>query len=352
MSLSPLICVLLAICAAWAADAAPDAITALDASLAPPERFASHVPQFSVAKETFTFREGDQKQIEFWVIRDAGNVVGVVHPGMNQLDMATFRPDRTQPKPAFQSFYSWGRLLGTRITTAVWYPDQSTSGTTELQWSGGGTTLTLNTVQTWNAAPKGDSRYTMTLSLDPRHGYRWDITTGMAVTEPLKNRDGKAIIPVFLNWQVKVVEMGQYQDRKHWPLAWVCDRKVFLNSEDKLVGMYLNPLAIDRSPLKRTTVRKGGFVAKLPDADGWGVALVHLEKQPFATGNATCNMWADSHNMLRLPDQPDGDGRFAVHARWRFLALPPEEVADIVARTAMNDMGRKEFPTRIGAAKP
>ena len=338
--------------AIWANENAADAITTLDLSLAPAARFASHKPQFSVAKETIVFTEGDQKQVDFWVIRDAGLVVGVVHPGMNQLDMATFRPDQTQAKPAFQSFYSWGRLLGTRITTAAWYPDQSTSGTTELSWSAGGTTLTLNTVQRWSTAPNGESRFAMTLSVDPIHGYHWDIVTDMTVAEPLKNKEGKAIVPVFLNWQVKVVEMGQYQDRKRWPLAWVCDRKVFLNSDDKLVGMYMNPLAIDRSPLKRTTVREGGFVAKLPDADGWGVALVHLEKQPFTTNNATCNMWADSHNMLKFPDQPNADGRFSVRGRWRFLALPPEEVTDIVARTTMNDMGRKEFPARIGVAKP
>jgi len=341
--------VLLATAALSAADSAPDAIAALAERLAPPKRFVAHTPAFTVAKETFAFTAGDEKQIDFWVIRDGGAVVGVVHPGMNQLDLTTFRPGQAPTTPPFKDFYSWGTLLGTRITTAAWYGGMSASGKVAMTWSAGGSTLTLTTVQTWAEGPKGESRYEMVLSVDPVHGYRWDITTDFAVAEPIRRGDGTLENPEFFNWQVKVVEMGQRHNQR-WPVAWVCDRKIFLNQDDKLVGIFLNPVAIDRSPIKRSQVREGGFVANLPDADGWGVALAHLEKQPYATKNATCNMWSDSHNFLKLPDTPDAQGRYAMHARWRFQALTPEEVTDIIARTTMDEMGRQEFPSRLGTA--
>lgn len=336
----------LAALAPLAAETAPDAVTVLAQRLAPPARFAEHRPQFTVAQETFAFKGGSES-IAFWVIRDAGKVVGVVHPGMNQLDMTTFRPGRAPEQPAFKDYYSWGTLLGTRITTAAWYGGMSASGKVEQSWSAGGAMLTFTTVQTWSAAPNGTSRYEMTLSVDPVHGYRWDIATDLRVREPNKHKDGKLEVPEFLNWQARVREMGQWNG-KRWPLAWMLDRKVFLNHEDKLVGFYLNPLAIDRSKYKRSMVREGGFVANLPDAEGWGIALVHLEKAPYANNNATCNMWSDSHNYLKLPEQPDAEGFHSVRARWRFQALVPEEVTDILARTTMDELGRSEFPSRLG----
>ncbi len=345
MRTAPLVS-LLAVSAVISAAAAvePDAVAVLAGKVQAADRFAGRTAAFTVADETFTI--GGKPQT-FAVIRDQGKLVGIVHPGMHQLDMATFRPDRTATDPAFGPYYSWGTLLGTRITTAAWYGGMSASGTVASTWTVGGRTLTLTTTQTWaGPSPLGSSRYVMTLSLDPRRGYVWDIATDLSVRGPLRGKDGTLEDPEFLNWQVKTYEMGQFEGRR-LPLAWHCDRTIFLNKDDKLVGFFLNPPGIDRSRFKRSEVREGGFVASLPDADGWGIALVHAEKAPFSRNNATCNMWSDSHNLLRLPKEPAADGTFAVRARWRFLALVPEEVADVIARTEMDDLGRSQYPSRL-----
>ena len=61
-----------------------------------------------------------------------------------------------------------------------------------------------------------------------------------------------------------------------WPAAWTHERTLFQRTDGKFVGFYNNPDAVDRSRFKRSEVMEGGFVAMGPDAEGWGVARLHV----------------------------------------------------------------------------
>lgn len=310
-----------------------------------PARFASHTPAFSVAKESFRFAQ-DGKEQAFWCIKDGGRYVAVIHEGQSQLDMITFDPTKTVEKPAFQSYYSWGTLLGTRILVSGWIGEWRPTGKLVLDFSTTGETLLLKTEQSWPDR-KGSCRYTMLLRLDPVAGYVWDIHTEYDTDRPgtrKVKRDGKEVEefdrPQFFNWQVRVTGWTKRHNNPRWPAAWTHERTLFQRMDGKFVGFYNNPDAVDRSRFKRSEVMEGGFVAMGPDAEGWGVALSHLKKNGFSTPNATCNMWADSHNLLKFKDTPDADGLYRVVADWRFQAVPPEVLATVMEQTEMDNMGR------------
>ena len=310
-----------------------------------PARFAGHPPALSACKENFTFHNnGKTETNQFWTIKDGSNYVAVLHEGMCQLDMITFNPTQTPARPPFApEYYSWGKLLGTRITTAPWYGTMAPSGDKrEIAFTGGGTTLTLTVHEAWTKQRTADCTYVMILSVDPLLGYVWDISTRLATSIGV-NAKGQPEVIEFFNWQVKATHMGR-RNNQPWPDAWTHERTVFLRDDGKLVGFYINPEANDRSKFKRTKVKEGGYVAMLPGPDGWGVALVHLEKGVASVNNATCNMWADQHNSLVLPAKPDADGLYRVAAKWRFQALPPEAVSWILPRTEMDDTGHAATP--------
>jgi hypothetical protein len=323
-----------------------DTLAGLTADVRPPRRFAAHAPAFSTARETFFFAH-DGKEQEFWCIKDGGRYVAVLHEGMAQLDMITFDPAKTVAKPAFQSFYSWGTLLGTRILVSGWIGDWRVTGKLTLDFATAGETLLLKTEQSWPDR-KGSCRYAMTLRVDPVAGYVWDIRTEYDTDRPATRkikRDGAEVeefdLPQFFNWQVRVTGWTTRHGNPRWPAAWTHERTLFQRTDGKFVGFHNNPDAVDRSRFKRTEVMEGGFVAMGPDADGWGIALCHLKKTGFSTPNATCNMWADSHNLLKFKDAPDADGLYRVVADWRFQAVPPEVLARILAQTEMDLMGKQ-----------
>ena len=325
---------------AHAAPAVRDEATLLVAESHAPARFAHHVPAFSAQQEDYVFTKAAGKEtLRFWTIKDGSNTVAVLHEGLCQLDMITFDPTKAPTKPPFApDGYSWGKLLGTRITTAAWYGDMSPSGDHRvITFSGGGASLTLTVTETWSKIRKGESAYIMVLRVDPILGYVWDCDTKLATNSGL-NAKGERERIEFFNWQVKTTHMG-WRHEQPWPDAWTHERTVFHRDDDKLVGFYMNPEANDRGTFKRTPVKDGGYVAMLPGPDGWGVALAHLAKGPYACNNATCNMWADQHNYLALPAQPDADGMFRVAAKWRFQAIPPEAVTLILKRVEMDDLG-------------
>jgi hypothetical protein len=322
-----------------------DTLRALTAEVQAPARYAAHKPAFSAAKESFLFTH-DNKEQEFWCIKDAGKYVAVLHEGMAQLDMITFDPAQAAEKPAFQSFYSWGTLLGTRILATAWVGEMRPTGKVSYAFSEGGSTLTLTTEQVWPDR-KGSCRYAMTLRVDPVAGYVWDIRTDYDTDQPVTRkvqRDGQEVTevdrPQFFNWQVRVTGWTKRNNNPRWPAAWTHERTLFQRTDGKFVGFFNNPDAVDRSRFKRSEVMEGGFVAKGPDASGWGVALCHLKKAGFSTPNATCNMWADSHNLLKFKDQPDADGLYRVSGEWRFQAVPPEVLVKILEQTEMDTMGK------------
>lgn len=318
---------------------AEDQVDQLVARDSAPARFAKHVANFSATPETFTFRaNGKSETAEFWAIKDGTKYLAMLHVGMKQLDMITFDPTATVEKPPFKETYSWETLLGVRITAAAWYPEMAASGDTTIAFSGGGKALTLTTVQTWSGERHGSSTYRMVLRCDPVLGYVWDCATDLAIDKPFPGKQGEPISPEFFNWQVKVTRMGQRHDQP-WPVEWDHERVIFTRTDGRLVGFYMNPEANDRNPYKRTEVQEGGFVAKLPGPTGWGVALIHEEKGAASVANATCNMWADQHNYLKLPAVAGSDGFHRVQARWRFLALPPEVVQDLLKRVEMDNTG-------------
>jgi hypothetical protein len=337
----PLFIIVLILSVAWPVHG--DQVDQLLAEAAPPARFAGINSHFTVTRQSFAFSEGNDREHSFWVIRDHDRCVAVLHDRMWQLDIISFDPTRTPPAgepPSFKSFYSWGTLLGVRITAAAWYPHMYPSGRVAVEFSEPGDSLTITTVQTWPSPLDGSSTYAISLRCDPMLGYVWDMTTDFAVREPARNNKGEVIRPEFFNWQVGVTRWTQRHNQR-WPAEWDHERTVFTAKDGRLVGFYLNPEANDRNRFIRTEVEDGGFVAKLPGPRGWGVALVHKDKASFSTPNSTCNMWGDQHNYLSLPESPDVDGMFRVRGAWRFLALPPEVVNHLLPRIEMDNTGRE-----------
>ena len=247
-------------------------------------------------------------------------------------------PTATPEQPPFTNRYTWATLLGCRNTIIPWYRDmRRTSDRHRVAFDDGGATLTLTSSDTWTQALQAATEYVMTLRCDARLGYVWDIVTTLESSTNLNPKGERETIECF-NWQVKCTHMGR-RNNQPWPDRWTHERTVFLAEGGKRVGFYLNPDANDRGRFKRTTVAEGGYVAKLPDARGWGIALVHVRKAPFGAPNATCNMWGDSHNYLRLPEQPDADGRYRARAEWRFQAFAPEMVKRILEQVEMDNTG-------------
>lgn len=310
-----------------------------------PARYAGQQPAFTAVKESFLFKQ-DNKEQSFWCIKDRGKYVGVLKEDMAQLDMIAFAPDRAADKPAFRDYYSWGTLLGTRILVNAWVGGMSPSGPVSYTFSGGGETLTLKTEQTWPDR-KGACRYEMILRLDPVAGYVWDMRTDYFTDKPVtrmvrmdSGERAEFETTEFLNWQVPVTGWTRRNNNPRWPAAWTHERTIFQRTDGKFVGFYLNPEAVDRSRFKRTEVKEGGFVAMGPDGQGWGVALCHVQKNGFSANNATCNMWADSHNYLKFKAQPEADGFYRVTGTWRFQAVPPEVMKTILNNVEMDNMGR------------
>jgi len=314
-----------------------------------PARFADHKANFSFGKETFSFKNGAEKT-EFYTIKDGDKYIAVLHPGMIQLDMITFDPTKGVDKPGFKDYYSWGTLLGTRITVNCWAGGMGPTGKVSFDFKTTGSTLTLTTQQVW-AGTKGVCDYVMTLSCDPVLGYVWNATTAYASDKPptkvVKDKQGNESTKLetieFFNWQVPVTAWTSRNNNPRWPAGWTHARKVFFRPDNKIVGFWLNPDSVDYCKYKRSDVKEGGFVAKLPGPDGWGVGLVHVQKAPYSTNNATCNMWADSHNLLKLPDQPDADGVYRAKAVWRFQAIPPEGVQAIMKVAEMDNIGKDKY---------
>lgn len=327
---------------------AADTLTDLAAAAKVPARYADHKPAFSAAKESFSF-SSDGKAQEFWTIKDGDRYVAVLQESSAQLDMITFDPGRTAEKPPFQEYYSWGKLLGTRILATAWVGDMRPTGKVVYGFSEGGETLTLSTVQTWPDR-KGSCRYKMTLRVDPVWGYVWDCETDFDTDQPpMHEVDRKGVktrepdrVEMF-NWQVRVTGWTKRHNNPRWPAAWTHERTLFQRKDGAFVGFWNNPDAVDRSRFKRTDVMEGGFVAMGPDAEGWGIALAHLKKGRYSINNNTCNMWADSHNYLVFPSEPDADGLYRMSAAWRFQAVPPEVLSVLLEKAEMDDMGKAEW---------
>lgn len=342
---SPLRSLLILLALGWLAPLtlADDEAASLVSRCNAPARFADHVAAFTVARETFDFAQGQEKRITFWVIRDGGRPVAALHPGMAQLDMISFDPTRTPEAgkaPPFADFYSWGTLLGSRINVAAWYPDMGPGGEVKLSIAAeeDGKTVRLTTSQNWPQPLDGSATCAMNLRCDPVLGYVWTITTTLGFRHPKARDNGEFIRPEIFNWQVRVTNWGRRHNQR-WPAAWDHERTVFALGGDKYVGFYMNPDANDRNKYENATVPDGGFVAKLPGPTGWGIALCHFDKGPATTSNATCNMWADQHNYLKLPTRPDDRGIYKADARWRWQALPPEVVDHILDRVEMDHTG-------------
>ncbi len=317
-----------------------DEIDAIVARIKAPARYADHHAKFSAAKETFVLKDNAKTvEKEFWTIKDGDKYVAVYDAPSTQLDMITFDPTRTVEKPPFKDYYSWGTLLGTRITTNPWFMDMRATGDSlRHEFTGGGETLSLTVTQTWNSKTHGEAVYAMVLRCDPVLGYVWDATTTFSTDKGLDDKGQTEKVEMF-NWQVGVTGWTQLHDQR-WPNAWTHERTVFLRDDSKIVGFWMNPESNDRSKFKKVMVKEGGYVAQLPDKEGRGIALVHVEKGKAAWRNNTCNMWADSHNYLQMPAMPDAKGMYRVQAKWRFLQLPKEVVSDIMSRIdEMDDLG-------------
>ena len=328
---------------------AADDLDRLLATAPPPAAFAAFVatkPAFAATKETFVQATADgETKKDFWVVRDHGKAVAVLNEGDCQLDWITARPDQTKELLELPRVYSWVSLLGCRISTVAWIDGQGPSGETRTHtFDAGGETITLTVAETWAKKRQGDSTYTFTLKLDPVLGYVWDIRTRVAV-DHLEQRKDKLIRDI----ELLNVQPGRLSDP--WPDRARFERTVTSPpGETGFLGFANNLVAGDRSDNNgRLKMRDGGLTAFISDQDGWGIALVRsasggAEQCP----NGTCNVWLDQHNKLLFPDKPGADGKYVIDARWRWVGLPPQTVAEISKQTRMIDFGEKAVMIRLG----
>ncbi|MEI7831834.1 MAG: hypothetical protein WCJ56_01360 [bacterium] len=350
---------LLAAIAAWSTD-----IDNLVKSTGAPARFADHVANFSVSDEEFTFKEysGPQKRT-YSVIKDGDKYVAVYDKDEPKLDMITFDPEKTSAIINMPNRYNWTTLLGTRLSTCIWYDGFSSSGDVKKNtFSGGGKTITLTCSEQWTRKPKMDkdgkpvlkadgtpettgrnatSDYVFTLRCDPILGYVWDISTRLVTDDTSKKT------PEMFN-----VQPGRLADP--WPDKWNYDRTLFTPAgSDKIKGWWNNLKAADISDnngVQNFVIRDGGFVGFFTNKndEGWGVALEHTSFNRVKAYNATCNYWEDQHNIVAMP-APDANGKMTVDLRWRFLGTPPEITKAILDKTEVMDFGKaNQVMVRLG----
>ena len=308
----------------------------------PPVRFSTHSPHFKVNDQEFTFvtPQGDSVKQTLKVVMDGTKYVGVYRTD-GAFDMLTFNPEKTPEKLPIPQRYGWASLMGSRVQLIPWVYGWSPDGDvrhSEWNVAADGSKVTLREYQEWHKKDgQSTSDHVSTLSCDPTTGYVWSIESAFSTNTKKKD--------------VELLNIDPGRLATVWPERWNFDYLVW--SEDgtqKLKGRANNAASGQREfGGARFNVRDGGFIAFLPDREGWGLSISREGDGQAKFSQLTCNVWLDQHNVAVLPDLSDPAGLRAIKVRFRIANLPPEAVQAILKASDLNPYtDKRAVMIRIG----
>ncbi len=326
-----------------------DDLDAMAAEVEPPARFADHAPDWRVETRTFTYRHyGHTRERDFQVVLDGERVVALLRSGDIQLLARTPATAATRLRMPTERFHL-DTMLGPSLPTWGFVKKVDTHGSiyNELgdkallkrNWEVSERHLALVHRQ---ELPGQTNHIRFVFTVDPVYGYRIDAVYDITWDEA----PGKGKIPAgtfcpgcYVPWS--------YQ-------AWF-DRTVYTPASGGMVGWANNLVCMDRSDqLDRANFnwRDGGFIAYLPDREGWSPCFTRKDGGGTTTQLRVCNAHNDFHITIPLPKlERADDGRHHLRYVHRLLHLPPELTARVWDGMRLISTGQKALLISLGAVQ-
>jgi len=319
-----------------------------DAGLKP--LFKDYRPVFSVKKEMVTFfGPGGRFEEEKWFVMDGRKYIAVYSPGDKpSIDIFGNSPFTASESLKLPVRHHNSTLLGTRLTTSIWYDKWAISGDNhKVEFSKGGDTITLTESQSWTPESQykrnGRSVHSFTFRCDPYFGYVAVIRC-LLETDDAQNR-----APEFINFMPPDVS-------NPWP--WKNRFAYTIYSDNDIPGYkgyskYANNLAAgnlsDETKHdwgKGFSTRSGGLIA-MADEKLWSPAL--FRKGDLFFSQRTCDVWLDLHNLVHFQEKPDKDGFYRLNPVFIFVNLPPDLSTWLVRNSIFRDFKpENQVMIRIG----
>jgi hypothetical protein len=308
----------------------PDELRDLVARSGAPPRFASHQPAFTIEDATVQTVSPTGPATAAWrVLRDHGLVVGFLSDRDRRWESTTFIPGQGQAGLPHPPRYHNATMVDTRLI--IGYGQQPERWSTPVLRSS-----VADGVATFAYAaerPDGTQRfrYDLRIRVDPVLGYVAEVDCLDERRTPPKKGEAVEFINHFTRGLTDV-----------WPGASTYDQTIVCRAgRPGFTGWWNNLAGVELSDVGNRDVRTGGFMAWVGGpgiGDGQGRAMSWLAGDHVF---ATCNCWADNHNHVRGPAQPDAEGWYRTAPRFRLTAVPAEAVALAVRETAFDDFKRR-----------
>lgn len=303
------------------------------------QSFANYEASFSAEKRRFDFTGPQGRYYDsIWVIMDGDKYVSLYfEQDKPYLDVFAANPDSAPAELIMPVRHHNATLLGTRITTSVWYDQWAISGDLhKVSISEGGEELTITESQKWLPDGKykrrGESVYKMTFKVDPYLGYVVELECSLITNDSLKNS------VEFINFMPPDV-VNPWPGESQFPYT------VYSSANDSGYEGFANNLyAGNLSDEMKTDwgkgfeVRNGGLIAMVEEGS-WSPALFRKGDTRFV--HRTCDAWLDQHNHILLPRR-DEDGFFRMNPKFLFAYVPPTVSSFLVDQVQLNDFDRRE----------
>jgi hypothetical protein len=324
-----------------------DEVDALEKRIKPKARFAGYRPRWRVEARTFTFKHYQRTETrdDLRVVLDGDKVVALARSGDILLIARTPETAKTRIDMPTERLHL-DNLLGPSLPTWQFIKKVKAHGSIyetlgdkalpKEWWEAGKGRLTFVRTQ---SLPEYDVAARFVFTVDPVYGYRIDAVRDVRFAQQPKA--GTA------------VRLGSFCPGCYvpWDYAAVYDRTAWTPINGGIRGWANNLLCMDRcdGDKKNFAWRDGGFIAYLPDREGWSPCFTRAD----GTGNtpplAVCNAHNDFHIKITLKDLPKVEtGKYRFHAVHRLLSLPPEMTAHVWDNVQLIQKGRSAIVIKIG----
>jgi len=301
-----------------------DEIDQLEAKLKPEARFSDYVPRWRVETRTFAFAHYKKtKSSTFTIILDGDKVVGVMCSG--DIMVVARTPDDASTKVNMPTErLHLDNLLGPSFPIYQFIQKAKTHGSIHRDiedstagewWEVGDRHLDFVRKQQHE---KYDIEARFRFTVDPIYGYRIDGIRDMTwkVNPKGTTFNGGSFTP------------GCYVP---WEYAATYDRTVWTPISGKLEGWANNLVCMDRCDANKKAFawRDGGFIAYLPDRDGWSPVFTRKDGTGDTPSLSLCNAHNDFHIKFQIKDLPAVGKTYPFRFVHRHMALPPEMTAHL-----------------------
>jgi hypothetical protein len=302
-------------------------------------RFENYKADFKAEKRAFEFAGSEGIYVDsIMVITDHDKYVSLYFQTEKPyLDVFASNPYAAPTHLEMPVRHHNATLLGTRLTTSVWYDKWGISGDIhDVNISDGGETLTIVESQKWRPdgqyGREGESVYEIEFNVHPYFGYAVTFQCSLVTNDSLTNH------VEFMNFMPPDV-VNPWPGQNQFPFT------IYASTTPKAYHGYANNLyAGNLSDENKTDwgkgieIRNGGFIAML-EADKPSPALFRKGDLRFV--QRTCDAWLDQHNHILLPSR-DSDGFFRMNPEFLFVYLPSEISNYLLDKVIIEDFENKE----------